>query len=281
MRIAIVTDSTCDIPPGLAYQYHIHIVPNIVVIGGESIEDNPNFSRRDFYEKLPDMHPMPTTSTASSGAYQALFEELLSSYDRILAILASNHLSGIFNAASLAAQGLKDRVRVVDSLQVSLGLGFQVLEAAQAALNGLSEEAILERLNDVRRRIRLVAMLDTLEYLRRSGRVSWARAGLGSVLRIKPFVELKDGFVERAGEVRTRRKGMAHLIDILRNLGSLEKLGILHSNAPNDARQILASLSPQIPDAPLIVNVTTVIGTHVGPNGLGFVALLNQSARNW
>jgi len=277
MRIAIVTDSTCDIPPGLAYQYHIHIVPNIVVIGGESIEDNPNFSRRDFYEKLPDMHPMPTTSTASSGAYQALFEELLSSYDRILAILASNHLSGIFNAASLAAQGLKDRVRVVDSLQVSLGLGFQVLEAAQAALNGLSEEAILERLNDVRRRIRLVAMLDTLEYLRRSGRVSWARAGLGSVLRIKPFVELKDGFVERAGEVRTRRKGMAHLIDILRNLGSLEKLGILHSNAPNDARQILASLSPQIPDAPLIVNVTTVIGTHVGPNGLGFVALLNQS----
>jgi len=278
MRIAIVTDSTCDIPPGLAYQYHIHIVPNIVVIGGESIEDNPNFSRRDFYEKLPDMHPMPTTSTASSGAYQALFEELLSSYDRILAILASNHLSGIFNAASLAAQGLKDRVRVVDSLQVSLGLGFQVLEAAQAALNGLSEEAILERLNDVRRRIRLVAMLDTLEYLRRSGRVSWARAGLGSVLRIKPFVELKDGFVERAGEVRTRRKGMAHLIDILRNLGSLEKLGILHSNAPNDARQILASLSPQIPDAPLIVNVTTVIGTHVGPNGLGFVALLNQSA---
>jgi len=172
-------------------------------------------------------------------------------------------------------------VRVVDSLQVSLGLGFQVLEAAQAALNGLSEEAILERLNDVRRRIRLVAMLDTLEYLRRSGRVSWARAGLGSVLRIKPFVELKDGFVERAGEVRTRRKGMAHLIDILRNLGSLEKLGILHSNAPNDARQILASLSPQIPDAPLIVNVTTVIGTHVGPNGLGFVALLNQSARNW
>jgi DegV family protein with EDD domain len=278
MSIAIVTDSTCDIPSRLTDQYHIHIVPNIVVIGGVGFEDNKNFSRREFYDKLPDMQPMPTTATASSGTYKALYEKLLQSYDRILAILASHHLSGIFNAASLAAREFDGRVRVVDSLQVSLGLGFQVLEAAQSALDGLSEELIIARINEVRRRTRLVAMLDTLEYLRRSGRVSWARAGLGSVLRIKPFVELKAGLVERAGEVRTRKKGIARLIDLLRNLGPLDKLGILHSNAEEDAHEILATLSPQIPELTLVVNVTTVIGTHVGPNGLGFVALFNQSA---
>lgn len=277
MSIAIVTDSTCDIPIGLVDQYHIHVVPNIIVIDGEGIEDDQHFSRWDFYENLPYMQPMPTTSTASSGAYQTLYKELLNRYDRILAILASNHLSGIFNAASLAAQDLKDRVQVIDSLQVSLGLGFQVLEAAQAVLKGFSEEAILERLNDIQQRTRLVAMLDTLEYLRRSGRVSWARAGLGSVLQIKPFVELKDGFVEKAGQVRTRSTGIARLIDILRSLGPLDKLGILHTNAPEDAHHILAALHPQIPEDPLIVNVTTVIGTHVGPYGLGFVALLTQS----
>lgn len=277
MSIAIVTDSTCDIPIGLVDQYHIHVVPNIIVIDGEGIEDDQHFSRWDFYENLPYMQPMPTTSTASSGAYQTLYKELLNRYDRILAILASNHLSGIFNAASLAAQDLKDRVQVIDSLQVSLGLGFQVLEAAQAVLKGFSEEAILERLNDIQQRTRLIAMLDTLEYLRRSGRVSWARAGLGSVLQIKPFVELKDGFVEKVGQVRTRSTGIARLIDILRSLGPLDKLGILHTNAPEDAHHILAALHPQIPEDPLIVNVTTVIGTHVGPYGLGFVALLTQS----
>lgn len=278
MSIAIVTDSTCDLPSRIVDQYHIHVVPNVVVIEGEVFEDNHSFSRQDFYTKLPEMKPVPTTSTASSGAYKALYEKLLNSYDRILAILASHHLSGIYNAANLAAKEFDDRIRVVDSLQVSLGLGFQVLEAAQSALEGLSEEAIIERINEVRRRTRLVAMLDTLEYLRRSGRVSWARAGLGSVLHIKPFVELKDGLVERAGEVRTRRKGIARLVNLLRNLGSLDKLGILHSNASEDAHQILASLSPQIPKLTLVVNVTTVIGTHVGPNGLGFVALLNQPA---
>ena len=278
MSIAIVTDSTCDLPSRIVDQNHIHVVPNVVVIGGEVFEDNHNFSRRDFYTKLPEMQPIPTTSTASSGAYKALYEKLLNSYDRILAILASSHLSGIYNAGNLAAKEFDDRVRVVDSLQVSLGLGFQVLEAAQSALEGLSEAAIIERINEVRRQTKLVAMLDTLEYLRRSGRVSWARAGLGSVLHIKPFVEVKDGLVERAGEVRTRRKGIARLVNLLRNLGSLDKLGILHSNASQDAHEILTSLSPQIPKLTLVVNVTTVIGTHVGPNGLGFVALLNLPA---
>ncbi|HZD57210.1 MAG TPA: DegV family protein [Anaerolineales bacterium] len=275
MSIAIVTDSTCDIPPELVEKFDIHIVPNILVINGKSIEDNESFSREKFYTDLPEMDPLPTTSTASSGAFGALYEELLQeSIDRILSIHAASLLSGIFNAASLAAQRFGNRVQAIDSQQVSLGLGFQVLAAAEAAAEGLPLEDVLRRVGDARQRVRFIAMLDTLEYIRRSGRVSWARASLISLLQIKPFIELKDGVVHRLGEVRTRKKGVDRLLQLLRDLYPWERLAILHSNAETEARQLLADLDPDLPTEPLIVNVTTIIGTHVGPNGLGFVAVV-------
>ena len=126
-----------------------------------------------------------------------------------------------------------------------------------------------------RPRAHVIAMLDTLEYLRRSGRVSWARARLGNLLRIKPFVEVKSGGVVSLGETRTRRKGIERLHQFLNEQGSLERLAILHTNAEQDARQFLADLDFPIPANPLIVNVTTVIGTHVGPNGLGFATVVH------
>ncbi len=128
-------------------------------------------------------------------------------------------------------------------------------------------------LNDMRQRVHLNAMLDTLEYIRRSGRVSWVRARLGEMLQIKPLIELREGKVLSLGEARTYRKGVARLVDLLRNLGPLERLAILHTNAEEEALKILAEFAHQIPTQPLVVNVTTVIGAHVGPNGLGFVAV--------
>lgn len=275
MSIAIVTDSTCDIPPELVKKFDIHIVPNILVINGKSIEDDQSFSREEFYTHLPEMDPLPTTSTASSGAFGALYEELLQeSIDRIISIHAASLLSGIFNAANLAGQTFGDRVHVIDSQQVSLGLGFQVLAATEAVAEGSPFEDILRRVDDVRQRVRFIAMLDSLEYIRRSGRISWARASLVSLLQIKPFIELRDGVVHRLGEVRTRKKGINRLLVLLRELYPWERLAILHSNAEREARQLLEDLDPDLPTEPLIVNVTTIIGTHVGPNGLGFVAVV-------
>jgi DegV family protein with EDD domain len=269
MSVAVVTDSTSDIPYDLTEKLQIQIVPNVIVIDGKSIEDGKDFSRRDFYEKLPQMKQIPTTATASSGTYVALYEDLFSKgVQSILSIHASSQLSGIYNAATAAAQSFGERVRVVDSQQVSMGLGFQALAAAEAAAEGLPLEAILDRLERLRQRVRLFAMLDTLEYVRRSGRVSWAQAGLGSLLKIKLFVEVKDGIVHRAGEVRTRSKGLTRLHEMLQSLGKPERLAILHTNADHDALDFLESLD--LPEPPLIVNVTTVIGTHVGPNALGF-----------
>jgi DegV family protein with EDD domain len=279
-KIAIVTDSTSDIPYDLAEKRQIHIVPNLLVVNGKSIEDGKDFSRRAYYEQLPELQPLPTTGTASSGAYEALYETLFrQGYQQILSIHASSLLSGIVNAASTAAGAFGERVRIFDSRSVTLGLGFQVLAAAEAAAEGLSLEAILARLEAVRPRARVVAMLDTLEYIRRSGRVSWARASLGNLLRVRLFVEVKNGAVQRLGEARTRSKGMARLLELMRAQAPFERLAILHTNAEADALRLLESfaptrLEPPLREPPLLVNVTTVIGTHVGPNGLGFAAVV-------
>jgi DegV family protein with EDD domain len=274
MKIALVTDSACDIPYEMARNHQINVVPNILVIEGKSVEDDEKFSRQKFYEELPDMVTFPTTSTASAGRYQALYQNLLDSgFEQIVSIHVSHHLSGIFNAASTAAQSFAGQVHVVDSLQVTLGLGFQVLEAAEAIADGASLDSVLALLNQIQGRVRLIAMLDTLEYIRRSGRVSWARASLGTLLNLKPFIEVKDGLAISLGEVRTRRKGIARLEKLMQTARPLKRFALLHTNAEDDARQILEAYAPQMATQPLLVNVTTVIGAHVGPNGLGFVAL--------
>lgn len=274
MKIGIVTDSTADIPPELAQERGIHIVPAILIIDSQSIKDGEGISRHEFYERLPAMRSLPTTASPSTGSFQQFYDALIrQGFSHIISIHASSRLSGIFNAARVAAQSFGDRVRVVDSEYVTLGMGFQVLAAAEAVMRGLSLEAILARIEDVRKRVRVIAMLDTLDYIRRSGRVSWARASLGSLLSIKPFVELKEGVVLRMGEVRTRRKGIEHLIELMNKLGPLECLAVLHTNAETEARLMLERLTAKLETTPLLVNVTTIIGTHVGPNGLGFVAV--------
>jgi DegV family protein with EDD domain len=276
--LAIVTDSTADIPEWLATEHSIHVVPNYVVINGHSLEDGRGISRTEFYNRLPQMNPLPTTATASTGDYQQVYASLLEKgFNHILSLHCSSLLSGIYNAARLAAQAFGNRVHVFDSEFVSLGLGFQVLEAAELAIVHPVEH-VLDMLLEIRKRARIIAMLDTLEYVRRSGRVSWARARIGGLLRIKPFVELRQGQVFSLGEARTRQKGIERLMHFAHKLGPLERMAILHTNAEKDARQFLSDLAPQIPTAPLVVNITTVIGTHVGPNGLGIAALVKTSS---
>ncbi len=270
-EIAIVTDSTADIPADYAERYLIHVIPNIIIIDGKSLEDGVDITRQEFYEKLVSMKTLPTTATASSGVYQQLYERLLGQGAKnILSIHASSLLSGIYNAAHIAAQEFQDRVSVIDSQQLSLGLGFQVLEAARAVSRRESLRAVFSIIDDVRRRIRLIAMLDTLEYIHRSGRVSWARARLGNLLRIKPFVEVKNGSVLSLGEARTYQRGVARLRELLLHQGPIEQLAILHTNAEENARRFLSNLPLPLPENPLLVNVTSVIGTHTGPNGIGF-----------
>jgi DegV family protein with EDD domain len=275
MSIAIVTDSTADIPQELAEKHKIHVVPAILIIDGQSIEDGKGLTRREFYERMPAMQTTPTTSTPSAGKFHEVYQKLFQQgYQEIISIHVSSLLSGIYNTANTAAQTFNDRVRVIDSEQLSLGLGFQVLAAAKAIAEGLSLEKVSQQVENIRHRVRIFAMLDTLEYVRRSGRVSWARARIGAMLQIKPFLEIKDGKVLSLGQARTRSKGIPQLMEMIRNLGPIEQLAALHTNAEAEARKMLEDLNISLPHPALIVNVTTIVGTHVGPNGLGFAAVV-------
>jgi DegV family protein with EDD domain len=274
MKIAIVTDSTADIPVEIVKRNNIHVVPNRVIIDGKDYADGIDITRQEFYERLPLMESPPTTATASSGTYQKLFAKLFDQgIQHIISIHVSKYFSGVFNAASTGAQSFSDRMNVIDSEQVTLGLGYQVIAAAEAAIRGSSLEAVLERINNVRRSVRVIAMLDTLEYLHKSGRVSWARARIGNLLRVKPFIDVIGGHAKRIGDVRTRRRGIERLMLLLNDLGELEQLAVLHTNAEADANHFLQEYKGKIATESMVIYVTTAIGTHVGPNGLGFVAV--------
>lgn len=274
MTIAIVTDSTADLPPELIEKKRITVVPAILVVDGKSFVDGEGITREEFYTRMPTMKTPPTTATPSLGTFENIFEEILQNgYQSILSIHVSNALSGIYNAAKTAAKSFKGRIQVIDSGQLSLGIGYQVLAAAEATAKGLPLNAILQEVERTRQRVRVVAMLDTLEYVRRSGRVSWARARIGNLLNIKPFMEVKEGKVLNLGQVRTRRKGIEGLIEMFVKTGAVDKLSILHTNAEGDAHNLLSRLKPALSESPLIVNVTTIVGTHIGPNALGFAVV--------
>jgi DegV family protein with EDD domain len=276
-EISIVTDSTADLPEDLTDEYNIQVIRNLIIIDGHSLQDGKDISREEYYNRLPLLKPSPTTATASSGTYHQLYESLFKRGAKyILSIHPPGKLSGIINAANFAAQSFGDRIRVFDSGQVSLGLGFQILAAAEAIRQGASLDNVLRLLEEMHNRVGIIAMLDTLEYIRRSGRVSWARARIGNLLQIKPFIELKDGTVSSLGESRTRGKGIQRLKEFLIKLGNLERLAILHTNAEQDAHKFLDNLHIHLSHPPLVINVTTVIGTHVGPNALGFAAVTQQ-----
>ncbi len=273
--LAIVTDSTSDLPADLARQHAIRVVPTFLITGENAYEDGTGFTREEFYTRLPDMSPPPTTAAPSSGTFEQVYADLFAQgADQILSIHAASKLTAIYNVARIAAEPYGDKIAVLDSTSLTLGLGFQVLAAAQSAAQGASLAEAVQVVEALRPRVRVFAMLDTLEYLRRSGRVSNLRAMLGEVLRLRLFVEVRDGQVIPLERIRTRSKAIEQFGKLLDSLGPLEQFAMLHTNAEADARAFLAAHRPEVQ---LLVNVTPIIGTHVGPNGLGFAVVIRQS----
>ncbi len=276
MKIGIVTDSTADLPAYLIEQHDIQVVPAIVVMEGKEYEDGIAISREEFYIRLPSLHTPPTTAAPSIGDFAAPYETLLTNgCDHILSIHAASQLTTIINAARQAAQEFPHKVTCIDSESLSLGLGFQVLAAAEESESGL--QSAMEAIESTKRRLQVIAALDTMEYLKRSGRVPGTVAALGGLLSIKPMIELKDGEVKAIGAVRTTKQADERVLNFLLGIGDMDRLAVLHTNAEPRAKQLLAELMNRvrksIPRDILFVNVTSVIGTHVGPNGLGFAAV--------
>ena len=276
MKLGIVTDSTCDIPQFLIEQHELEVIPCILVIDGKEYVDGTDITREEFYRQLPVLETQPTTAAPSIGDFSTRYDALLRrGCEHVLSIHAAGALTSILNIARQAAGDFPDRVTCIDSTSLSLGLGFQVLAAAEAAELGL--QAALDAVKSAHRHLQVFAALDTMEYLKRSGRVPATVAMLGSLLSIKPLIELKDGEVKAIGAARTTSQANQRMSRFLLEGGTLERLAILHTGAEARAREFLNQLmqksSQSVPRDIWMVNVTTVIGTHVGPNGLGFAAV--------
>lgn len=276
MKLGIVTDSTSDLPNYLIEQYAIEVIPTLLILEGKEYADGHGISREDFYEWLPSLQTPPTTAAPSIGDFSSRYDSLLTrGCDRILSIHAAGALTTIVNTARQASNDFSDKITIVDSASLSLGLGFQVIAAAEAAEMGL--QAALNAVESTRKRLHVFAALDTMENLKRSGRVPAVITFFGSMLNIKPLIELTDGEVKTVGAVRTTKQANERMLNFLLEGGELERLAILHTGAEPRAKEFLETVMQKairsMPRDILMVNVTPVIGAHVGPNGLGFAAV--------
>jgi DegV family protein with EDD domain len=271
MAVRVVTDSACDLPDDLIERLGIEVVPLTIRFGHEELVDRKELSTDEFWRRLEASDVLPETSAPSAGAFEETFRRLAGDgATGIVCINLSSKLSATMQAAQVAAQSVQDAcpVAVIDSLLVSMGLGNLCITAAERAADGDSLDSIVANVTDRRNRTKLYGTLDTLEYLKKGGRVGNARALLGSMLAIKPVVEVRDGQVEEAGKVRTRSKALRLLVDRVKE-GPFENLAMLEGNAP-DADELLTLLEPLSPRDEIIVGkIGPVIGTHAGPGVIG------------
>jgi DegV family protein with EDD domain len=281
MSIRIVTDSNCDLPAETISRHGISVVPLYINIGNKSYVDGIDLSRQEFYRNLPGYERHPTTSVPGQGKFQAVYDRLAGEgATGILSIHIAVSLSAVVNSARLGAQESAVPVRVFDSGQLTLGTGLQVLAAAEAAAAGATMEEIVAMVDDLASRTHTFAALDTVEFLRRSGRLSRLQSSLASVLNIKPILKMHRGEMDME-RVRTRRRSLQRLLELVSDLGPLEQLALVHTGAPERAQalhQQAFSLFP-VGKEVLSAEVTPVIGAHVGPGAVGFAAVQAAGVR--
>lgn len=276
MTIKIVTDSTCDLPKEVIEKYDITVVPAYINFTDGSYLDGIEISRKEFYEKLPKYETPPTTSAPAIGTFARAYKKLMDEgATNIISIHISSTLSGIFNVAVLAAEAMENIVvKTFDPGNLSLGTGLIVEAAAKMAEAGKSVEEILIKLKDLSERTYTFAALDTLKFLQRSGRISRFKAGFGSLLQIKPILQMNAGKVVMEA-ARTSNGALRHLLETLKSLGPLESIALVHTNASNRAEMLRTQakeMCDQISQA-YAMEVTPVIGSHIGPGAVGFVAI--------
>jgi DegV family protein with EDD domain len=273
-EVRIVTDSTADVPLDIAARWRITVVPAYVQIEGRAYQDGIGLSRDRFYERLPGLRSLPTTAAPSIDEFAHAYQSLANQAKELVVLTVSSTLSSIYNVAQLAARKVREpRVHVVDSHLATMGHGWLAIAAAEAAASGASTDEVLRLVEEMKPRVHVRAALDTLEYVRRGGRVSWARAKAAQILHIKPIVSLVAGGVQEQGRTRTMHQAIERLVEFVRGLGPLERLAVLHTATPEveGLRQRLEDLFS--PAELLTIVATTAIGTHVGPRAVGVAAV--------
>jgi DegV family protein with EDD domain len=272
MPVRVVTDSTSDIPPAIARELGITVVPLTVVFGEESFKDGVDIDAPTFYERLTASKELPRTSQPSVETFREAYARAADGADAIVSVHVSSRLSGTINAASIAREEVSSQVHIdlVDSYNVSLGLGAVVIEAAEAARGGASHEEVGQVARIAMDRVKWYAFLDTLEYLQRGGRIGRARALAGSILSIKPILHAEDGEIAPFERIRTRGKAIERLYDLAMEDAAVKRLYVASANNDDEAHAFVERLRPRMPRTEFVVaQFGPVIGVYTGPNALG------------
>lgn len=272
--VRVITDSSCDLPDELAAQLGIDIVPLTIRFGDTEFVDRRDLSAKEFWTRCARSPVLPETAAPSPGAFEDAFRAAATSgVSGIVCINISSKLSATIQSAQIAAKAVENDVpvRVVDSLSVTMGLGVMAIDAARRAADGASVDEVADAAESLVSRLKVFGALDTLENLKKGGRVGGAQAMIGSVLSIKPIIEVRDGEVHPESKQRTRARALTYLVDKVKSAGPLERLAVMHGDAP-DVGPFLEQLGAVYPREDIIVGeIGPVIGTHGGPRVIGVV----------
>ena len=277
MAVFIVTDSTSDIPRDLVDQYGITVVPLSVTFGDESFRDGVDLGADEFYARLQAAKHLPTTSQPPPALFQHAYQHLVSRGE-VVSIHLSHKFSGTVETARAAARDVApDKITVVDSGFVSAPLGMCVVAAARAAQTGATREACAAVAESVAGRLKLLVTFETLEYLRRGGRIGRASAFVGGLLKLKPILTVKDGEAHPVARVRSRQKALDELLALALSAERLEEVAVMHATTPQEAEDLAARVRESRPGVPLHVGrFGPALGVHGGPGMLGLAVVESE-----
>ncbi len=273
-RIAVVTDSTADIPRHLVEEFGIHVVPQILIMGDRTWLDGIDIDPPAFYELLRTSPDFPSSSQPSVVNFQEVFTELSQEADGIVAVLISDELSGTLNSAYMAAETLPDLpLEIIDTRSVSIQLGFIVLEVARAVAAGADLQTAADLARSLIGRVHVYFVVDTLEYLHRGGRIGAAARLFGTALNLKPILTIQDGIVTPVTKVRSRRKAIETLFQVIEEqVAGADRvhMAVLHVAAPEEAASLAEKVEARFQPVEMIhAECGPVVGTHAGPGTLG------------
>jgi len=279
MKVKIVTDSVADLPSRVVEDLDITVVPLLVRFGEDTYRDGIDLTADQFYEKLKESKALPATSVPSPGAFAEAYDKLAEETNEILVITLSSKLSGTYEVAlqSIELMQKKCRVEVIDSGLATMAEGFIVMKAAEAAQAGAGLDQIIEVTRRNIPRVDFLSTFDTLEYLRRGGRIGKAQAFLGSILKVNPLITLRDGVVEPVGRTRSRARAIERLYEFAMGYSYIEEIAVGDTACPEEAEALVEQLSAKFPKERIHRSkMTPVMGTHTGPGLLLVVVLGNR-----
>ncbi len=267
--VALVTDSTCDLPPDLARAHDVIVVPLTVTLEGRSYQDGVDITPQAFYRKLAASSSPAVTSQPSPGQFAAVYEQALAEHARVLSLHLSSKLSGTYAAAQQGAELVgRDRIRVVDTGMVSLPLALVVLAASRMIKEGLDPDRVVAELRPIQEAMHVYFVVGTLEYLRRGGRIGRAGALVGSLLQVKPVLTLQEGEVGLLERVRTQERALSRVIQLAQEVEQPLCTVVGHAAAVEAAQRLAAALEP-VSESLLVGAVGPVVGAHAGPGTVG------------